>query len=322
MKNDTLTAIDGIRVGHAELDGIPSGCTVVLPGGGAIAGVDVRGGAPGTYGTDAFYPLNLVDQVHGLFFTGGSAFGHNVAGGVRQYLRERNLGFDTGHGLVPIVAGAVIFDLSINRSAVYPDAALGYAACVSASTDPVAEGNTGAGRGATVGKLYGIEQAMAGGVGSACVFAARGVRVGALFVVNAFGDVVDPDNRKILAGTRKDRTRLELVDSDAELMRIEQFQGFPDGQATVVGVVATNVKCNKTQLTKVAQMAHDGMARTVYPAHTMHDGDAIFALSVGEIKGVEVSIVGALAARATAEAIIRAVRNARALDAIPCHSDL
>jgi len=322
MKNDTLTAIDGIRVGHAELDGIPSGCTVVLPGGGAIAGVDVRGGAPGTYGTDAFYPLNLVDQVHGLFFTGGSAFGHNVAGGVRQYLRERNLGFDTGHGLVPIVAGAVIFDLSINRSAVYPDAALGYAACVSASTDPVAEGNTGGGRGATVGKLYGIEQAMAGGVGSACVFAARGVRVGALFVVNAFGDVVDPDNRKILAGTRKDRARLELVDSDAELMRIEQFQGFPDGQATVVGVVATNVKCNKTQLTKVAQMAHDGMARTVYPAHTMHDGDAIFALSVGEIKGVEVSIVGALAARATAEAIIRAVRNARALDAIPCHSDL
>ena len=287
MKNDTLTAIDGIRVGHAELDGIPSGCTVVLPGGGAIAGVDVRGGAPGTYGTDAFYPLNLVDQVHGLFFTGGSAFGHNVAGGVRQYLRERNLGFDTGHGLVPIVAGAVIFDLSITRSAVYPDAALGYAACVSASTDPVAEGNTGAGRGATVGKLYGIEQAMAGGVGSACVFAARGVRVGALFVVNAFGDVVDPDNRKILAGTRKDRTRLELVDSDAELMRIEQFQGFPDGQATVVGVVATNVKCNKTQLTKVAQMAHEGMARTVYPAHTMHDGDAIFALSVGEIKGVE-----------------------------------
>lgn len=322
MKNDTLTAIDGIRVGHAELDGIPSGCTVVLPGGGAIAGVDVRGGAPGTYGTDAFYPLNLVDQVHGLFFTGGSAFGHNVAGGVRQYLRERNLGFDTGHGLVPIVAGAVIFDLSINRSAVYPDAALGYAACVSASTDPVAEGNTGAGRGATVGKLYGIEQAMAGGVGSACVFAARGVRVGALFVVNAFGDVVDPDNRKILAGTRKDRTRLELVDSDSELMRIEQFQGFPNGQATVVGVVATNVKCNKTQLTKVAQMAHDGMARTVYPAHTMHDGDAIFALSAGEIKGVEVSIVGALAARATAEAIIRAVRNARALDAIPCHSDL
>jgi len=322
MKNDTLTAIDGIRVGHAELDGIPSGCTVVLPGGGAIAGVDVRGGAPGTYGTDAFYPLNLVDQVHGLFFTGGSAFGHNVAGGVRQYLRERNLGFDTGHGLVPIVAGAVIFDLSINRSAVYPDAALGYAACVSASTDPVAEGNTGAGRGATVGKLYGIEQAMAGGVGSACVFAARGVRVGALFVVNAFGDVVDPDNRKILAGTRKARTSLELVDSDSELMRIEQFQGFPDGQATVVGVVATNVKCNKTQLTKVAQMAHDGMARTVYPAHTMHDGDAIFALSVGEIKGVEVSIVGALAARATAEAIIRAVRNARALDAIPCHSDL
>ncbi|HOI93892.1 MAG TPA: P1 family peptidase [Syntrophobacter fumaroxidans] len=322
MKNDTLTAIDGIRVGHAELDGIPSGCTVVLPGGGAIAGVDVRGGAPGTYGTDAFYPLNLVDQVHGLFFTGGSAFGHNVAGGVRQYLRERNLGFDTGHGLVPIVAGAVIFDLSINRSAVYPDAALGYAACVSASTDPVAEGNTGAGRGATVGKLYGIEQAMAGGVGSACVFAARGVRVGALFVVNAFGDVVDPHNRKILAGTRKDRTRLELVDSDSELMRIEQFQGFPNGQATVVGVVATNVKCNKTQLTKVAQMAHDGMARTVYPAHTMHDGDAIFALSAGEIKGVEVSIVGALAARATAEAIIRAVRNARALDAIPCHSDL
>lgn len=322
MKNDTLTAIDGIRVGHAELDGIPSGCTVVLPGGGAIAGVDVRGGAPGTYGTDAFYPLNLVDQVHGLFFTGGSAFGHNVAGGVRQYLRERNLGFDTGHGLVPIVAGAVIFDLSINRSAVYPDAALGYAACVSASTDPVAEGNTGAGRGATVGKLYGIEQAMAGGVGSACVFAARGVRVGALFVVNAFGDIVDPDNRKILAGTRKDRTRLELVDSDSELMRIEQFQGFPNGQATVVGVVATNVKCNKTQLTKVAQMAHDGMARTVYPAHTMHDGDAIFALSAGEIKGVEVSIVGALAARATAEAIIRAVRNARALDAIPCHSDL
>lgn len=322
MKNDTLTAIDGIRVGHAELPGIPSGCTVVLPDRGTTAGVDVRGGAPGTYGTDAFYPLNLVDEIHGLFFTGGSAFGHNVAAGVRQYLRERGLGFDTGHGLVPIVAGAVIFDLSVNRSPIYPDASLGYDACLGASTEPVVEGNAGAGRGATVGKIYGIERAMMGGVGSACVFAARGVKVGALFVVNAFGDVVDPRSAEILAGTRKDPAGLELVDSDTELTKLKDFRGFPDGQATVVGVVATNVRLNKTQLTKVAQMAHDGMARSVYPAHTMHDGDAVFALSVGGIGKVEVSIVGALAARATAEAITRAVRKAKAIESIPCHSDL
>jgi L-aminopeptidase/D-esterase-like protein len=322
MSNDTLTGIKGILVGHAELPDAPSGCTVILPGTGARAGVDIRGGAPGTFGTDSLNPVNLVDRVHGIFFTGGSAFGLSVAEGLRQYLRKRNVGFDTGHGLVPIVVGAVIFDLGMNATGLYPDQALGLQACLSASSAPVEEGCVGAGMGATVGKLFGLQQGMKSGLGSALISAPSGVQVGALMVVNAFGDVMDPSENRIIAGCRTSAESMSLANADEQIVRLTQLSGFPEGQNTIVGAVVTNVNMNKTQLTKVAQMAHDGLARTIFPAHTQYDGDTIFALSTGDMESVEVSIVGALAANVTAQAVLRAVRTARSFGKLPANADL
>jgi L-aminopeptidase/D-esterase-like protein len=322
MSNNTLTAIRGIAVGHAGLPDTPSGCTVVIPTGGAVAGVDVRGGAPGTYGTDTLNPVNLVDRVHGLFFTGGSGFGLGVAEGLKLFLKEQNVGFNSGHGLVPIIAGAVIFDLGMNRSERYPDPALGYMACQNASFDPVTEGCVGAGLGATVGKLYGLERAMKSGLGSTFLRTETGLEVGALIVVNAFGDIVDPALNQPIAGCRKSAVSKELIDSDREIQRLATLRLFVDGQHTVVGVVATNARLTKTQLTKVAQMAHDGLARTVYPAHTLYDGDTLFALSCGELESVEVTVIGALAARVTAQAVLRAVHKAHALGDLPAYMDL
>lgn len=317
MENDTLTAIDGLRVGHASLKDAPSGCTVVLPENGATAGVDVRGGAPGVYGTETINPVNLIDRVHGIFLTGGSAYGMSVSEGVRNYLRQGGVGFDTGHGAIPIIVGAVIFDLGVNSGQSHPDAALGYEACVNASRGVVLEGCVGAGSGATVGKLYGVQRGMKSGLGSACIHAPNGAVVAALMVVNAFGDICDPALNRLIAGCRKSADSLELINSDAELCGLKQLRGFPNNQHTVIGVVATNVKLGKTQLTKVAQMAHDGLARTVYPAHTAYDGDTIFALSCGGADGIEVSVIGALAAQVTAMAILRAVRKAWRLGQLP-----
>ncbi len=322
MKNDTITEVGGIRVGHAELKGIPSGCTVILPDDGAPAGVDIRGGAPGTYGADSLNPLNLVGRVNGLFFAGGSAFGLSAADGLRRYLRDRRVGFDTGHGLVPIVAGAIIFDLGINETEVYPDAQLAIEACGNASSGPVREGSAGAGLGATVGKLFGPERRMKGGVGSSCIHARNGIKVGALMVVNAFGEIYDPSTGAKVAGARKDAASLELSDSLPELTEMACVKGFAEGEATIVGAVATNARFNKTQLTKVAQMAHDGLARTVFPVHTQFDGDAVFALSCGDIQGADVSMIGSLAVLATSEAILRAVRKAASVAGIPSVADL
>jgi len=322
MANDTLTAMDSIWVGHAVLPNAPSGCTVILPTGGATAGVDVRGGAPGTCGTDTLNPLNLVDSVHGIFFAGGSTFGLSVAEGVKRYLKERSIGFNTGHGIVPIVSGAMLFDLGVNKTDRQPDAALGYEACCNASQDPVEEGCAGAGFGATVGKLHGLERGMKGGVGSVCIQAPTGVQVGALVVVNAFGNVVDPALNQTIAGCRKSPEDLNFIDAESEILQLTRLRGFPDGRHTVLGAVVTNVNLNKTQLTKVAQMAHDGLARTIYPAHTLYDGDTIFALSHGAMQSVEVTVVGALAARATAEAVLRAVRKARRLGNLPAYEDV
>lgn len=322
MTNDTLTAISGITVGHAALEKAPGGCTVILTETGATAGVDVRGGAPGTYGTDTLNPLNLVDRVHGIFFTGGSAFGMSVAEGMRNYLKGQGIGFDSGHGLIPIVAGAVIFDLGINNTGLHPDAALGREACTKASSAPVQEGCVGAGTGASVGKLYGLQQAMKSGLGSACIKASSGVEVAALMVVNAFGDIVDPAMNRPIAGCRKSQDSLELLGAEKQLHNLKVLRGFPAGQNTVVGAVATNARLNKTQLTKVAQMAHDGLARTVYPAHTQYDGDTIFSLSCGDLGGVEVSVVGSLAAQATAMAILRAVRRSHSYGSLPASVDI
>ena len=322
MLNDTLTAIQGIRVGHAVLPNGCSGCTVVLPDNGAASGVDVRGGAPGTYGTDALNPVNLVETVHGIFFSGGSAFGLSVADGVRDYLVEGSKGFATAYGVVPIVAGAIIFDLPLNRSGRLPDRELGYAACSNATSDPVEEGCAGAGAGATVGKIFGESRSMKAGLGSVCIEGARGLKVGALVVVNALGNIVDPSSGRALAGCRKSETSGEIVDADAQMEHLPGLMGFSEPNATVVGCVATNMKLSKTQLTKVAQMSHDGLARTIYPAHTMLDGDTMFALSCGGLEGVDLTIVGALAARAVAQAVLRAVLKARSIPPYPAASDL
>ena len=319
--NDTITAINKICVGHFTDRSNNTGCTVVLPENGAVAGVDVRGGAPGTYGTDTLQPLNLVTRVHAIILTGGSAFGLDSITGVRKYLHEKGVGFNSGYGLVPIVAGAVIFDLGLNPSCTYPGAESGYFACVNASSNPVEEGCVGAGTGATVGKLFKLARAMKGGLGSCCIRGAKGLKVGALAVANPSGDVIDPSSGEILAGVRSEDGK--TFSNAARLVReMDVLFGFPDGSNTVLGVIATNASFNKTQLTKIAQMAHDGIARTVNPSHTMYDGDTIFALSTEKIEGFEVSIVGALAAEAMAEAIMRAVKKAERCGDIPASSDL
>ncbi len=323
MINDTITGVGGLRVGHAQLDGIPSGCTVIVfPDGDAAAGVDIRGGAPGTHGTDALNPLNLVDRIDGVFFAGGSAFGLSVADGLRRSLSERGAGFDTGHGVIPIVSGAIIFDLGINTTGIYPGPDLAKAAFDAASAAPVAEGNVGAGTGATVGKLFGFERCMKSGVGSSCITGCGGVKVGALAVVNSFGEVYDPSTGLKVAGARKGPHSTDLADSIPEIMNLSCYRGFSKPENTIIGAVATNARLDKTQLTKIAQMSHDGLARTVFPVHTQYDGDTIFALSCGGIEGVEVSLIGTLAVLAVTEAILRAVRKATSIAGIPAVADL
>ncbi|MBW1975090.1 MAG: P1 family peptidase [Deltaproteobacteria bacterium] len=324
MTNTTITAIDGLRVGHAHIDNVCSGCTVLLtPPEGAVAGVDVRGGAPGTYGTDTLSPVNLVDRVHGMFLSGGSGFGLSVGDGVRRFLLKEGVGFETSYGRVPIVSGAIIFDLGMNRSGRLPDSDLGYSACLMASSDPVQMGSVGAGRGATVGKLFGLPRAMKGGLGSYCIAAPTGLKVAALMVVNAFGDIFDPEGGRIIAGCRESPRVLNLVDARREILKLTRLSGFSDSyHNTVIGVVATNAKLSKPQLTKIAQMAHDGIARTVVPSHTLYDGDTIFAISCGHLEGYDTSLIGHLASEAVARSIILGVKEATSLNEIPCWKDL
>jgi L-aminopeptidase/D-esterase-like protein len=309
--NNTITAVPGIRVGHAQHDEALTGCTVVLCEAGAVGGVDQRGGAPGTRETDLLRPLHRVEQAHGVLLTGGSAFGLDAAAGVMRYLEERGAGFDVGVARVPIVPAAVIFDLAIGRADVRPDAALAYQACLNATTDPVREGSVGAGTGATVGKILGMQNAAKAGVGSACVEIAAGLFVGAIAVVSALGDVVDPYTGDIIAGAR---TEEGFADT---LKVMQKFQALPPASTdnTVIGVVATNAKLTKEEANKAAQMAHDGLARAVRPAHTMYDGDTIFALSTGELTA-DVNLIGALAAEVFAEAIVRGVKTARQVSAL------
>jgi L-aminopeptidase/D-esterase-like protein len=319
-----VTDVPGIRVGHAQNDEALTGCTVVLCEAGAVGGVDQRGGAPGTRETDALHPMHLVERVHGVALSGGSAFGLDCASGVVRYLEERGVGFDVRVARVPIVPAAILFDLGIGRADVRPDAAMGYQACLNASAVPPAEGCVGAGVGATVGKILGMGQAMKSGVGSASLRLGRGLVVGALAAVNAFGDVIDPQSGQILAGARGSMAEvaaasdIQFADT-LEVMRVlagSRPLGFGRRQSTVIGVVATNARLNKEQANKVAQMAQDGLARTVRPAHTMLDGDTIFALSTGN-RRADVNIVGAFAAEVFAQAVLRAVKMARSLGGLP-----
>jgi L-aminopeptidase/D-esterase-like protein len=321
-----ITDVVGVKVGHHTLSERPTGCTVILTEAGAVGGVDVRGGAPGTRETALLDPVGTVQKVHAVVLSGGSAFGLDAASGVVRYLEERGIGFDAHVARVPIVTGAILFDLAVGGAPdIRPDAACGYAAASEAASGPVAEGSVGAGAGATVGKLaagkpVGSTRAMKGGVGTASVRLSDGLLVGALVAVNSLGDVIDPGTGEIVAGVRtEDGTGL----ADARLLIRSQPAVGGIGENTTIGVVATNASLTKAQATKLAQMAQDGLARAVYPAHTPWDGDTMFALATGELAGEpDLTVIGALAADAVAEAIVRAVRAATGLEGIPSASEL
>jgi L-aminopeptidase/D-esterase-like protein len=320
MTNQTLTVVEGIRVGHAHnLDG-PTGCTVVLCPPNTVGGVDQRGGAPGTRETDLLRPLHMVEHVHAILLAGGSAYGLDAAGGVMRYLEEQGTGFDVGVGVVPIVPAAIIFDLDVGDHTIRPDAAMGYAACQTASSDVAAEGCVGAGAGAKVGMLMGRDFACKSGVGSAVIDLGDGLQVGALFVVNALGDVIDADGQ-ILAGTRLPPEGDRFADALNILPMMARAQASGAGH-TVVGVVATSALLTKEETNKIAQMAHDGLARAVRPAHTMLDGDTVFALATGTAGRANVNVMGALAAEVTAQAIRRAVTTATPLAGLPSSTSL
>ena len=319
VPNRTLTAVAGLKVGHFTLSERPTGCTVVIAEKGVTASVDVRGGAPGTRETDLLAPTNMVQQIHALVFAGGSAFGLDAASGVVRWLDEQHIGFDVGVARVPIVPAAILFDLRIGDTKVRPTADCGYRAAASASSAPVEEGNVGAGAGATVGKAMGFERAMKSGIGSAAITMPDGLVVAALAAVNAFGDVIDPSTGQVVAGVRTEDGR-KLADVRRLLGGIN---ANAPGQNTTLVVVATNARLTKTQAAKVAQMAHDGFARAIWPVHTPVDGDVAFALATGTLEQpADLLRIGVLAADATAQAIVRAVREAHSLPDLPAARDL
>lgn len=318
----SLTDVPGIRVGHFTHDRRPTGCTVVLCGDGAVAGVDVRGGAPGTRETDVLDPVNLVQEVQGVVLSGGSAFGLDTAAGVVRFLEEQGRGIQVGPAHVPVVPAAILFDLGVGDWKIRPDAASGYAAAQAASTARPSEGNVGAGAGATVGKLFGMSRAMKGGLGTASAVLPGGVVVGALVAVNSVGDVTDPESGEILAGART-ADGLRLEGTVKAVLEGRVGAGSSAGSNTTIGLVATNVRLTKTQATKVAQMAHDGLARAVRPVHTPWDGDTLFALSLGTLEvAAPDMLVGCLAAEVVARAVLRGVRAASSLPGLPSAAEL
>jgi L-aminopeptidase/D-esterase-like protein len=317
-----LAAVSGLKVGHFTMAGRPTGCTVVLAEGGAVGGVDVRGAAPGTRETDLLNPVNTVEKVHAIVLAGGSAFGLDAASGVMRYLEERGVGFETEFGKVPIVPAAVIFDLNVGDPKIRPNADCGYRAAAGATAGTAAEGNVGAGSGATVGKLAGASRAMRGGLGTAVIARPDGLVVAALIVVNTVGDVIDPATGRVVAGVRTADGR-GLADARLLLRAGNLKTTGLIGRNTAIGVVATNAALTKAQANRFAQLAHDGLARTISPAHTMFDGDTVFALATGSRQGApDMLAIGALAADAVAEAVVRAVRAAKAIPGYPAASDL
>ena len=308
----SITRVAGIEVGHFTDTRRPTGCTVVMAREGAVAGVDVRGAAPGTRETDLLHPSNLVDKVHAIMLAGGSAWGLEAATGAVRWLEERGVGLDVAVGRLPIVPAAVLFDLLVGDMRIRPDAAAGYAACAAASGADPAEGNVGAGTGAVVGKVFGIQHAMKGGVGTASV-TVDGVTVGALIACNALGDVIDPDTAQVMAGARTDDGRA-LRDTRRALLRGQPPQPLLAGTNTTIGVVATDAILTKAQAHRLAIAAHDGLARSINPVHTMSDGDTLFSLGTGRAgKSLGMMVLATMAAEATARATVRAVQAARSV---------
>ncbi len=317
---NAITDVPGIKVGHYTDEMALTGCTVVLCEEGAVAGVDVRGSAPGTRETDLLRPTNLVEKVQAILLSGGSAFGLDAAGGVMRFLEERGYGHETSVGKVPIVPAAIIFDLNVGDPGKRPRAEDGYQACLAASSGEVTEGCVGAGTGATVGKVLGIQRATKSGLGTASRVLADGLVVGALVVVNAVGDVVDPWTGKLLAAPRDERGK-GFISTVKLLTNGGLVKSKILAENTTLGIVATNAALSKEQVNKVAQMAQDGVARSIRPSHTMHDGDVMFALSLGD-KRADVTLVGAIAAEVVAEAIVRAVQKAKTMGGVPAVGDM
>ena len=311
-----ITDIAGLKVGHFTDARRPTGCSVLLCEAGVLAGVDVRGAAPGTRETDLLHPLASVEVAHALLLTGGSAFGLAAADGVMRWLDERGHGVQVGPARVPIVPAAVLFDLWLGDARIRPDAAAGFAACEAASSAAPAQGSVGAGAGAPVGKLFGIQQAMRGGIGTASIRVGA-VTVAALVAVNAIGDVVDPASGRVIAGARAADGRSALGIMDA-IIAGRLPAALMAGMATTIGIVATDAWLSKAQTNKLASMAHDGLARCINPVHTAADGDALFALATGgsgkaAIGPAQLSLLGALAAEVTTRAVLNAVRAADGL---------
>lgn len=319
MQEILFNQIDGIKIGNAQNLNGPTGCTVVICEEGASAGVDVRGGSPGTRETDLLDPVNLVDKIHAVVLSGGSAFGLDAASGAMQYLEERNIGFDVSVTKVPIVCSAVLFDLVIGDYKIRPDKNMGYEACVNAELNQCKEGNIGAGTGATVGKILGPEYSMKGGLG--CYALQVGdLKVGAVIAVNCLGDVIDPATGKIIAGVLdKDKknfagTEKIMINNYSEKKNL--FSGN-----TTIGVVVTNAKFSKSEMNKIASMAHNGYGRSMRPAHSIFDGDTIFTMATGKVEA-DINVVGLLAAKVVEQAVVRAVKNAEGIFGYKAYKDM
>jgi L-aminopeptidase/D-esterase-like protein len=322
LPSGSLTDVPGLKAGHFTHTERPTGCTVVLAEKGAVAGVDVRGGGPGTRETDLLRPEMSVQLVHAVVLSGGSAYGLAAADGVMRFLEEKGIGFQAGQAIVPIVPAAILFDLRGEKRHIRPDASSGYEAAKAATNAPVPQGNVGAGAGATIGKMIG-NRPMKGGLGSASVHLPGGLVVGAIAAVNCIGDVVDPDTGVVLAGARAEDGKILLNIAE----QIRSGADFPEpsaGQNTTIGIVAANVDWTKADASKVAQMAHDGLARAIRPAHMPFDGDTIFALGTGgrSVDRRLLSYIGAVAADVMAQAIVSAILHAESIEGYPAHRDL
>jgi L-aminopeptidase/D-esterase-like protein len=319
MREIFINEIDGIKIGNAQnLDAL-TGCTVVISEEGAVAGVDVRGGAPGTRETDLLNPVNMVDKIHAVTLSGGSAFGLDASSGVMQYLEEKNIGFDVFVTKVPIVCSAVLFDLVAGDHKIRPDKLMGYQACQNSEFNECCEGNIGAGTGATVGKIFGPEYSMKGGLGCYAVQVGE-LQVGAVIAVNCLGDVVDPSTGKIIAGALKEDKKSFANTEEVMILRYSDKKNQFNGNTTI-GVVITNGKFSKTEMNKIASMAHNGYGRTMRPAHSMFDGDTVFTMATGKIEA-DISVVGLLAARVVEQAVLRAIKNADSVLGYKSYKDL
>lgn len=318
MKEIKFTDIEGIKLGHMQDKEAATGCSVIICEKGATAGVDVRGGSPATRETDLLNPVNMVQQIHAVVLSGGSAFGLDSCSGVVKYLEEQDIGFDVQVAKVPIVCGACLFDLVVGRADVRPDSQMGYKAASNANNIECPNGNVGAGCGATVGKYLGVDNCMKGGLGTYALQVGD-LQVGAVVAVNCLGDVIDPsENNKIIAGMIKDN---EFLDTEKVMMdnyddKTNLFSGN-----TTIGAVVTNGKFTKAEITKIASMAHNGYGRTMRPAHSIYDGDTIFTMSTGYVEA-DLSVVGMLAAKVMEKAVVNAIVNAESICGIKSYKSL